>query len=90
MKSWGSVVEIETRRRILLSVYAAAYEIHNDSLISDEKFDKMSLEVDLTIKTKNKKMDKWFKENFDSSTGMWVRKHPEIKKLEIIYNSLKY
>lgn len=83
--SWGSVVEKQTRLRIKLAIYAYAYEIENQSLISDEEYDKMSLEVDTSIKTSNRKMDNFFKKHFDPSTGVWVRKHPEIRKLSYLY-----
>jgi len=82
---WGNSVEVEVRRRIKLSVAAYAYEYLDESIMSDAEFDKMCLEVDLKIDTGNKKMDNFFKKHFDSSTGQWIRKHPEIKKIAMLY-----
>ena len=33
-------------------------------------------------------MDKWFRDNFEPSTGMGVEGHPEIMKLEVMYLNL--
>jgi hypothetical protein len=87
--AWGTPVEIETRRRIRLSLWAYAYEYKDDPLVSDEIFDKESLLVNLNISTTNAKMDKWFKKNFSPSTGFWIREHPDIEGLERIYNLLR-
>jgi hypothetical protein len=78
---WGNPVELEVWRRIRLSVAAYAYEYLDESIMSDAEFDKMCLEVDLKIDTGNKKMDNFFKKHFDPSTGQWIRKHPELKKI---------
>lgn len=83
--SWGSDVEKQTRLRIKLSVAAYAYEIKNDEIMSDGDFDKQCLDVDLSIKTNNKKLDEYFKNEFDPSTGSWIYKHPELNKIETIY-----
>lgn len=80
--TWGSAVERERHRRIKLSVAAFAYERLSVSLISDAEFDRLCLEVDLSIDTGNERMDKWWRENFDPSTGMWVARHPEQPRLE--------
>lgn len=82
--TWGSPVEIERRRRILLSVWAYAYEMMDVSLVDDHTFDAECLKVNLLIATGNKKLDKWWRSNFDPSTGMWVRNHPEQGRLRQI------
>jgi hypothetical protein len=82
---WGSKVEKEVRRRIKLSVAAYAYEMLDESIMSDHDFDKMCLQVDLKVDTGNKKMDSYFKKNFDPSTGQWIRKHPELDKIADLY-----
>jgi hypothetical protein len=87
--SWGSKTEVETRRRILLSLWAYAYEFEDDSLVPDHIFDSESKKVDLKIKTNNSKMDKWFAKSFDPSTGMWIKDHPELDKIKEIYNRIK-
>lgn len=84
MAAWGTPVEVERRRRILLAVAAYAYEILNVSLMSDADFDEESLRVDLSIDTGNKRMDLWFRRNFQPHTGMWIRKHPDMAGLHRI------
>lgn len=78
-------VSEQIRLRIQLSVYAYAYELKNESLISDADFDKKCLEVNTNIKTGNKKMDRFFEKEFDPSTGQWIHKHPELHKIGEIY-----
>ena len=82
---WGTEVEKQTRLRIQLSIYAYAYEMADVSLISDSKFDQMCLDVKPEIETGNKKLDKFFKTQFDSSTGMWIRSHPELNNIIELY-----
>jgi hypothetical protein len=83
---WGTLLEREVRRRIVLSVAAYSYEYEDESIMSDADFDKMSLEVRPKMKTGNDKMDRFFKNNFDPSTGQWIRKHPRIDRIKQIYN----
>ena len=82
---WGSKVEKEVRRRIKLSVAAYSYEMLDESIMSDAEFDKMCTQVNLKVDTGNKKMDSYFKKNFDPSTGQWIRKHPELDKIADLY-----
>lgn len=74
--------------RIRLAVAAYAYEVEDESIIPDHEYDRMSLEVDTSISTGNLKLDDFFREHFDPSTGSWVHRHPEKDKLRYIY--LKY
>ena len=46
--------EVERRRRIRLSVAAYAYEVHDDSVMSDGEFDKECLLVDISQTTEMK------------------------------------
>ena len=78
-------VEIERRRRIMLSVWAYAYECLGESLVSDAVFDAEARKVDLSIDTGNVKMDKWFRNNFADYTGSWIGKHPELDNIKRIY-----
>lgn len=78
----------ETRNRIMLSLYAYAYEFENTSLVSDNEYDKLSYLIDITKKTGNKKLDKFFVEHFNPCTGQWIHKHPELDKLKQRYNRL--
>lgn len=84
--SWGSAVEQEVRRRIRLSVAAYSYEYEDESIISDAEFDVLCLEIKPNMKTGNGKMDRFFKNHFDPSTGQWIRKHPQIARIRQIYN----
>ena len=71
--------------RIRLSVAAWAYEVHDVSIMPDTDFDRLCMEVDPKVSTGNRKLDKFFRESFDPSTGQWVHKHPEKGKLEGLY-----
>jgi hypothetical protein len=79
--------EIEVWRRIKLSVAAYAYEIRNESIMSDSEFDEMCKVINPLTKTGNKVMDKFFKEKFDASTGQWIHKHPELSKIKYLYET---
>ena len=78
----------ETRNRIRISLAAYAYEVLNESIISDHEFDMLALKVDLSVKTARPEMDEWFKVNFSPDTGHWVWKHPELSKLVDLYSCL--
>lgn len=56
----------------------------HESLVDDHAFDAECLRVNLLQPTGNRKMDNWFKKNFDPSTGMWVHNHPNKRRLEEI------
>ncbi len=77
-------VSEEVLRRIKLSVWAYAYEFLNESIVSDETFDKEALNVDLSIDTGRPDLDEWFRKNFDPSTGLWIRQHPEIEHVKAL------
>lgn len=91
---------VERRRRIRVAAWAYAYEVMNESLVSDHVFDAECLKVDLSVSTGDKKMDAWFKKHFDPSTGMWVRNHPDqaglarickiMKRTPIMENEFKF
>ena len=80
-----SPIETERRKRIRLSVFAYAYEFDNNSLISDEEYDKLSREINPQIKTGHDKLDKFFETQFEPDTGMWIRKHPELTRVRTLY-----
>ena len=86
MKKWGSKKELETKNRILISVYAYAYEMENDPIVSDSDFDTLAFELDPYLKTGNRKMDKFFENVYDAFTGMWIHKHPELKGIKYLYD----
>lgn len=78
-------METERRNRILLSVYAYAYEFENTSLVSDTQFDELSKKINIFQETDNKKLDDFFFNKFSPDTGMWIRNHPELAKIKYIY-----
>lgn len=84
--NWGSPVEVETQRRVHLTVAAYAYEIESVSLIDDRTFDAECLLVDLAVDTARPDLDRWWRENFDPSTGMWIHQHPELEKVAALFN----
>jgi hypothetical protein len=88
MSEWGSEVERERKKRIMISLYAYAYEIENDSLIDDGTYDKLSREINPSIKTGHK-LDRFFEETFEPDTGMWIRYHPDIEGLKLLYDAIK-
>ena len=90
MSKWGTSVEIETKRRIQVSVAAYAYEFKHDSIIDDATFDKecLALQDGLVINTTRPDLDQWFRENFDPSTGVWIHDHPELNKIAELYKRI--
>lgn len=85
---WGTPQEVETRRRIKLALWALAYEVHDIAMVPDAVFDRESRKVDLSVATTNPALDKWFRKNYDPSTGMWVLGHPHRARLEVILSKL--
>lgn len=85
MSHTPTIVEQERKNRIKLAVYAYAYEYDSNSLISDHEFDKMCFAIDSSIDTGNSEMDKFFRTEFTPSTGMWIRKHPDIAGIQRVY-----
>jgi hypothetical protein len=88
MSNWGSPVEVERHNRIKLSVAAYAYEFHSNSIMSDADFDALCQKIDTTIDMENAVLDKFFREDFDPSTGMWIHKHPNLTGIERIYKKV--
>lgn len=84
-----TTAEVERARRIRLAVYAYAYELMDDPLVSDEEFDRLAQQIDLTASTGHHQMDRWWLANFSPSTGMWVRRHPGILGIQRIYRLIK-
>lgn len=80
------MINQEIRNRIKLSIAAYAYEFLGESIMTDHEYDELSLKINPNEKTGNDMMDEFFKTQFQPDTGMWIRSHPEIKKLEYLYN----
>ena len=79
------MINQEIRNRIKLSIAAYAYEFLGESIMTDHEYDELSLKINPNEKTGNDMMDEFFKTQFQPDTGMWIRWHPEIKKLEYLY-----
>ena len=80
--SWGTPVERERRNRIRLSLAAYAYEFLNIQIMTDAEFDCLAQTINREIDTGHVVLDKFFREEYSAMTGMWIHKHPELKKLE--------
>ena len=76
----------ERRLRIRISVAAYAYEYENYSVMNDSEFDSLCEKVDLEQTTGDKKLDTYFKKEFNPASGMWIRKHPNKRGLANLYN----
>lgn len=88
--AWGTEEEVERRNRILVAVYAYAYEICNESLISDYAFDALALAIRPEMSTGHNQLDEFFRAEFSPETGVWVRKHPNLPGLRRIYRGIRY
>ena len=72
----------EIRNRIRLSLAAYAYEYKDDPIMSDDEFDSLAKKINVDKSTGNRKLDNFFKKHFETDTGMWIRKHPELSKID--------
>lgn len=80
-------VEQERHGRILICVAAFAYELKSQPIMTDEQFDKECLKIDTSIDTGHIKLDQWFKSYFQPHTGSWIHNHPELDKIERLYDA---
>jgi hypothetical protein len=85
LSNWGSEVEVERRNRIRLTLAAYAYEFDDNPIMSDAEFDELSQAIRPEIETGMKKHDEFFSKHFDPNTGMWIRQHPFLRKVEHTY-----
>lgn len=85
---WGSQIERVRRLRIMVAIWAYAYEMRDHIVVHDGAFDAACSEVarDLHIDTDRPVMDKWFRTEFNPSTGMWIHHHPELGKVAAAYD----
>lgn len=79
--SWGTPHEMEIMRRIQVAAWAYAYEVEDDPLVSDAKYDEVARLIKPQMITGRPALDKFFREEFAPHTGAWVRRHPELIKL---------
>ena len=80
-------VELERHRRILVSVWAYAYEFESVSLVSDARFDQVCYLINPAIETGRPLLDDFFKRQFQPDTGMWIHHHPELDKVRRLYET---
>lgn len=81
----------ETRKRIVLTVAAYAYEFDSNSIISDADYDELSRQVDLSIDTARPDLDAFWRKEFHPDTGQWIHDHPELDKVKQTYERwMKY
>ena len=78
-------IETERRNRIRVSVAAYAYEVRDHSIMSDAEFDALALKINPEISTGNTELDLFFREKFNSYTGSWIFRHPDLHGIIDIY-----
>lgn len=88
-RKWGQmrtgIIERERRRRILLAVWAYAYEFEHDPLVDDATFDRECYLVNPSIDTGRANLDHFFRTGFEPHTGQWIHDHPELSKVRTMY-----
>jgi len=82
---WGSPIELETRRRIRVSIAAYAYEVLDRPIMTDTEFDKLAQSIDRRRGTCHPIMDEFFITQFSPMTGMWIHNHPELARIKSLY-----
>lgn len=82
-----SPTQAEIRRRTQIAVWAYAYEIHDDPIVSDTLFDITARQIDTHIITGDDVYDRFFREEFLPNTGMWIHTFPNHDKLELYYQA---
>lgn len=84
---WGSPVERERRRRIRLALWAYAYEVLAEPMVSDAEYDAEALASDPNMKTG--RHDAWWRRNFSPATGQWIHSHPEFERVAALHARIK-
>lgn len=84
---WGTVVEHERRNRILISVYAFAYEYCCHSIVDDQTYDTLARKINTQLWTGQPALDIFFRTHYSADTGMWIRQHPNQDGIERIYRN---
>lgn len=82
--TWGYQVEVERRNRILVAVYAYAYEMRDECLVSDAEYDALARSIRPDMGTGNELLDHFFRTHYSPDTGMWIHKHPELSRVASI------
>lgn len=84
-RRWGSAVERERRNRILVSIYAYAYEFQADSLVTDAEYDQLARSIQPHMETGDHETDRFFRTRYSPDTGMWVHAHPGFDRIAALY-----
>lgn len=66
----------QTRLRIKVSIAAYAYEVLNESIMSDGDYDRLAKRIDPAKLTGNAVMDEFFRKHYAPHTGLWIHNHP--------------
>lgn len=85
-QAWGTPAERERRRRIRLSLYAYAYEVAAVPMVDDATYDALARASVPTLRTG--RLDEWWRERFDPSTGQWIHAHPELDGIAALHGRL--
>jgi hypothetical protein len=85
LKRWGSPIELEVRRRIIISVATYGYEIADKPIFDDHTWDRMAQQVQPRMGTCHPMLDEFFVVHFSPMTGMWIHAHPELEKIQRKY-----
>lgn len=83
---WGSPIEREVRRRILVSVAAFGYEFRNKSVMLDSHWDEMAQQINPRLGTCHPLIDEFFASKFSPMTGMWIHEHPELDRIGALFD----
>ena len=84
---WGLPIEVEVRRRILLSVATYAYEIVDAPIMSDQSWDLIAQTINPQLGTCHPVIDEFFATHFSPMTGMWIHSHPELDKIRRLFEN---
>lgn len=82
---WNLPIEVETRRRILISVASYAYEIKDTPIMGDRTWDMIAQSIQPRVGTCHPQLDEFFITKFSPMTGMWIHDHPELDKIARLY-----
>lgn len=75
-------LELERNHRIVVALAAWAYERYADPIMTDAQFDVLARSIRPEMDTGHAVMDAFFRTQFNSSTGQWIYKHPELHLLD--------
>lgn len=82
---WGAAIEVETRRRIVLSVATYAYEVMDDQIMTDARWDMIAQQINPKLGTCHPIVDEFFASQFSPMTGMWIHNHPDLAGIKRLY-----